>query len=193
MLICSFGKINIKNSAAAFSAEELPSFFLVFNFINVKSSSLFKNELMLWWAVVYTVLICLSHHWPGSFPLHGALNLLVSQGWADGFPAELSSSWVRTYYKTLPKPYTALISYILFKRWQRLEKSPCLQWSFYQIKTLTASISLLWMWSHCSHLMQLCSSIKYKWDFKSKNMGENRVQRHHIEQGLWHFTEVQRL
>lgn len=98
----------------------------------------------------------------------------------------------------------AVISYVLCQRCetlcgQKLEKSPFLQWSFYQIKTLTARISLLWMGSHCRmpviHLshVQLWSSIKKKWDFKSKNMGENQDQRCYIGQGLWHFMEVQKL
>lgn len=80
MFICSFGKINIKNSAAAFSAEELPSFFLVFNFIGVKSSSLFKNELMVCWAVVYTMLVCLTTGLGPSFSMVHPICWLVRDG-----------------------------------------------------------------------------------------------------------------
>lgn len=45
----------------------------------------------------------------------------------------------------------------------------------------------------CLSHMQLCSSIKKKWDFRSKNMGENWDQRCYVEWGLWHFREVQKL
>lgn len=81
--------------------------FFLFSAVSVKSSNVCKKELMVCWAVIYTGLICLSHHWPGCFLLHSALNLLVNQRWGAVFPAELSSSWVGTYYKTLPKPCTS--------------------------------------------------------------------------------------
>lgn len=197
MLICSFGKINIKNSAAAFSAEELPSFFLVFNLISVKSSSLFKNKLMVCWVVFYTVLICLSHHWPGSFLLHSALNLLVSQGWGALFPAELSSTWIGTYYKTLPKPCTSCHFLRPFPKveetWEATFSAmvvlPNQDTKLSGFLAYECEIIAVICLSH----MQLCSSIKKKWDFRSKNMGENWDQRCYDEWGLWHFREVQKL
>lgn len=48
----------MQNHAAVFCAEELHFLFLLFNFINIKICSLFKNYSMDCRSLVYTVFIC---------------------------------------------------------------------------------------------------------------------------------------
>lgn len=135
------------------------------------------------------------------FTKHSVCSSLGGQVQEVGVMLKANISSITRPYQN---PAQAVVSYVLFQKCetlcgQKLEKSSSLQWSFHQIRTLTARISLLWMWSPCrvpvirlSH-MQLCSSIKKKWDFKSKNMGENQDQRCYDGRGLWHFMEVQKL
>lgn len=94
-----------KSPAATFSAEELPFFlFSTLSMLNPAVHLKWVDGLPV--SGLYCTHLCLTTDLGPSFSMVHSL-LLVSQRWGGVLLAKLSSNWVGTYYKTLPKPRTS--------------------------------------------------------------------------------------
>lgn len=92
----------MKSHAAVFCAEELYFPFLVFNFIDIKTCSLFTKQLMDYRSLVYTVFICVSTlTWntsdenEQSFSMLYSL-LLINQAWGGALFCKMVIEWGRS-------------------------------------------------------------------------------------------------